>query len=210
MMRLSRLVATMLAVAAIGGCASSPTANFYTLSPEPPPTSIEPASINAASINSAEPRSRALSVVIGPVSVPEVVDRPQFVVRVAPNQVTIDEFARWAEPLKSEIPRTIARDLAILMSDARVSPVQQGADPVTAYRVRIDVLRFDSALGDAATIDVMWSVRPPNGAAVLTGRTVAREPVASKDYGALVAAHGRALETVSRDIAAAIRQASAQ
>jgi hypothetical protein len=34
--------------------------------------------------------------------------------------------------------------------------------------------------------------------------------VAEKDYGALVAAHSRALAAVSRDIAAAIRQASAQ
>jgi uncharacterized lipoprotein YmbA len=96
------------------------------------------------------------------------------------------------------------------MSDARVSPVPQSADPMAVYSVRIDVLRFESVLGDAATVDVLWSVRPPHGAAVLMGRTVAREPVTDKDYGALVAAHGRALVTVSRDIAAAIRQTSAQ
>jgi len=76
--------------------------------------------------------------------------------------------------------------------------------------VRVDVLRFDSAPGEAATIDALWTVRPPRQAALLTGRTVAREPVADKDCGALVAAHSRALAAVSQDIAAAIRWASAQ
>jgi hypothetical protein len=41
------------------------------------------------------------------VTVPDVVDRPQFVTRAGLNQVTINEFARWGEPLKGEIARVI-------------------------------------------------------------------------------------------------------
>ncbi|WP_408428189.1 hypothetical protein [Paraburkholderia fungorum] len=53
-------------------------------------------------------------------------------------------------------------------------------------------------------------MRPPGQAAALAGRTVAREAVANWESSTLVAAHSRALSAVSRDIAAAIRQACAQ
>ena len=84
---------TLLVVAATvgAGCAGSPP-QFYTLS------------ANGAA---APPAAPTYSVTVGPVSVPEIVDRPQFVVRVAQNQVELAEHARWAEPLKGAIPRVI-------------------------------------------------------------------------------------------------------
>ena len=58
---------------------------------------------------------------VGPVSVPEIVHRPQFVVSLAANQVEIAQQARWAEPLNRAIPRVIAAYLAYSLADARVS-----------------------------------------------------------------------------------------
>ena len=62
-----------------------------------------------------------ITVVIGAVTVPELVDRPQIVVRAGTNHVAIDEFARWAEPLKSQIPRVFVADLSQLLNSPRVS-----------------------------------------------------------------------------------------
>jgi hypothetical protein len=141
---------------------------------------------------------------VASVTVPELVDRPQFVIRVSDNQVKLDEYSRWADSLKSQIPRVVAADLAQYLQGARVSLIGQADDTAAAYHVRIDIQRFDGAPGEAATVEALWSVSPPKGAASLPGRTLAREQCSAADAGALAAAYSRALDAVSRDIAAAI------
>jgi len=193
MMRAAFFLMAWLTVGLLGGCGSTPQASFYTLSSEALRERVE--------------TGPAYGVVIDPVTVPEVVDRPQLVLRTASNQVTIAEQARWAEPLKTEIPRVVADNLAQLLEGARVTAYPQRAFPDTAYRVTIDVQRFDSALGDAATVQVSWTVRALKAGPTRSGSIVAREPVQGAGYAALVAAHGRALAAVSTQIADAIRAA---
>ncbi|WP_431824317.1 PqiC family protein [Burkholderia sp. F1] len=184
-------VAVALLAGLLGGCGSSPIARFYTLSPDATLTG--------------DGAAAPVHVVVNPVTVPELVDRPQIVTRVAGSQVSLDEFARWAEPLKTDIARVIAADVGRLLGSARVNVFDTGTDAAPAWRVRVDVMRFESTPGDSVTIEALWAVRPPGKAAALTGRSVAREPVQGPGYDALVAAHDRALGSVSRDIAAAIR-----
>jgi len=82
-----------LCVAAAAGCGSTPKAHFYTLSAVP-----------AAAGATAPSATAGYGVAVGPITVPEAVDRPQIVVRLSPSQVEISELHRWAAPLKSEIP----------------------------------------------------------------------------------------------------------
>jgi uncharacterized lipoprotein YmbA len=190
-MRSLLLTAMVLTLVLAGGCASSPKASFYTLSPERP-------------LEQADTRT-PVAITIGIVTVPDIVDRPQLVLRVDANQVALAEFDRWAEPLKSQIRRVIAADLALQFPGTLVSGYPQNVDPASTYVVSIDVQSFESAPGDAASITVLWSVRPPKLAVPMNGRTVAREPTGGAGDEVLVAAHSRALATVSRDIAAALR-----
>ena len=195
MMRSRTLLITLLTATVLVGCGASPQARFYTMSPGATP---ERADSKAPFI-----------VAIGAVSIPDMIDRPQIVTRAGTNQVTINEFARWAEPLKSEIPRVIAGNLMQMLSGASVYTYPQSANVKADYRVLLDVQHFDSALGDAATLEVLWSVQPTKGGELKTGRAVVREPTGAdkgdKAYDALVAAHSRALKAVSHDIAAAIQ-----
>jgi uncharacterized lipoprotein YmbA len=179
------------AFALVSGCASSPQSNFYTLSPE------------LATDTSSAGRSPK-AIVVSPVSVPEVVDRPQFVLRVNENKVSLDEFARWADPLKSQIGRVIAADLALQFSSTLVYSNPGALDLASTCQVTVDVQSFESTPGESAALSALWSVKPQKGAPI-SGRTVVREPIASGGYDALVAAHSRALSALSRDIATAIR-----
>ena len=182
--------AALLAAAALAGCGSSPKVNFYTLSTDAaPPQAAAPA---------------PYSVAIGAVTIPDAVDRAQFVVRTGPNQVTVNEFEVWAGSLKTEIPRIVAGNLAQLLAGASVFAYPQGGD--ADCKVLLDVRRFESAPGEAATIEVQWTVQTAKGAS-RNGRSVVREATAGTGYDALAAAHSRALAVVSRDIAAAVRAA---
>ncbi len=179
------------AVAVLAGCGSPPKERFYTLS----------AAGIAAKATAAEARDH---VVVGPVTLPEVVDRPQLVVRIGANEVAILEQHRWAEPLKSEIPRLIARTLSQLLGTSRVSAYPESASQEAGLRVAVDILRFDAAPGIEVTIEALWSVRRLPGGKPTMGKSVVREPIAGEGYDTVVAAYGRALATLSHDIAQAV------
>jgi uncharacterized lipoprotein YmbA len=139
---------------------------------------------------------------VGPVSIPAAVDRLQFVVRAAPNRVDIDEFNRWDAPLNDAIAQAVGGDLVRLLGTPNVAAAPN-FDP--AYRVTIDVQRFESVLGQSALVEAVWTVRRTAGGETRSGRTVAREAVQGDGFEALAAAHSRALAKMSGDIAIAIR-----
>jgi uncharacterized lipoprotein YmbA len=181
---------TLLAVAILAwGCGSTPASRFYTLS-------ATPAASPAAMVSD-------LSVAVGPVSVPPAVDRPQMVVTLNSNQVRLDELNRWASPLASDIARVVAENLVSMLGTPQVtlSPQMPNVD----YRAAIEVQRFESAPGEAATLDALWTVSRDADGRARTGRTTAREAAVDKTYDALTAAHSRAVARLSQDIADAVR-----
>jgi uncharacterized protein len=181
----------MIASTLFAGCATSPASRFYTLSP--------------VQVAEPQPGVKPVAIAIDPVSVPDLVDRPQIVSTLDANRVSIDEFARWADPLKSQIARVLAADLTQLIPGSIVSVYPQRVSD-NAYRVSVDVQSLDSTAGGAVTLAVIWSVRPPKGNAV-DGRTVVRETTGGPGYDALVNAHSRALASVAKEIAAATQSA---
>lgn len=192
-MRRSRagLTTLCLAVALLAGCSRSPRVTYYTLNTVAPGEKAAPA---------------ALSVAIGPITLPGLVDQPLLVVRTGPNQVDIQELRRWAEPLKGEVPRIIAADLALLLPESRISAYPQSTGMDADYRVQIDIQRFELSATEGATLDVLWSVRHTKGDSTpKSGRSVATEPAGAAGFDALVAAQSRALAAVSRDLAQALR-----
>jgi hypothetical protein len=191
--RLAQVIAIAVVAAALAGCATAPS-RFYTLD-------------STATADATAPTAR-YAVMVGPVFVPAAVDRPEFVVQVTPNRVEIDEFNRWAAPLGDAVARAIAGDLAVLLgtSDVAVAPL---ANFRPAYRVSINVQRFESAPGKSVLIDAAWTVHGTTDGDVRSGRTVSSEAVQGPGFDALAAAHSRALVAVSADIAAAIRAAAA-
>jgi len=192
---MTRHLAWSLAIAVVAsGCGGSPMSRFYTLD------AVAPAA-GAAMANT--------SIVVGPVTVPTAVDRPQLVLQAGPNRVAVDEFNRWAGPLGESIATTVAGNLSVLLGTPRVvaGPIP-GFDP--AYRVTIDVQRFESTPGTDVLVDAVWIVHTTAGGATRTGRTVAREATSGAGIDAVAAAHSRAVARVSTDIAVAIRAAAAR
>ncbi len=147
---------------------------------------------------------------VGPISLPEVVDRPQLVVRSGPNKVTLIDEHRWAESLKGEIPRVIAENLSRLLATGQVWAYPQNVTGPFDYRVLVDIQRFESTPGQIAAIDALWTIQRPSkeGVVLKSGRSTVQQPIAGQEYDALVSAHSRALAAISGEIAEAIRSFS--
>lgn len=184
-----RLASSLLVALAVAGCGATKPARFYTLEALATATGAPPA---------------ACAVVVGPVTIPPALDRPQLVVQVAPNRVEIDEFDRWAAPLSDGIAAAVAGNLAVLLGTAEVA-VGGGGGFVPTHTVSLAVQRFASVPGKEVEVDVLWSVRRTSGGDPRPGRTTVHEPVRGPDVDAIAAAHSRALATVSADVAAAVR-----
>jgi uncharacterized lipoprotein YmbA len=192
MRRIAPLCALCALAVLAAGC-STPSSHLYTLSRAPAP---------AAAAAAPMPN---VTVVVGPVSIPAIVDLPQIVVSTGANSVTLDEFNRWASPLQSNISRVVAENLVTLLGTPRVSQFQQSLNLDADFRVAIEVQSFDSAPGDAATLNAVWVVRRTKDGKAQTGRTSVREPTGAAGYDALAAAHSRALARMSQEIADVIR-----
>ncbi len=190
MRRLSAIAIPCMVVILAAGCGSTPSSRFYTLSATPAPGAGMPSD---------------LSLAVGPVTIPAVIDRPQIVVSAGPNQVRLDEFNRWASPLQSNISRVVADNLAAILGTPRVSLFPQTMSAAADYRVAILVQSFDSAPGEAATLDAVWTVSRAKDGKSQTGRTAVREAAPQGGFDGLAAAHSRALARLSRDIADAIQ-----
>jgi len=170
------------------GCASSPS-QYYTLS---------------ARTSAASPPAAAsiLTIIVGPVTIPTIVDMPQIVISKGANQVAADQFNLWASPLRNNIALVVCANLSAQLGRPNVSSVLRvDAD----YRVEIDVQVFESIPGEAAHLSSMWTVRRVKDGRTYIGHTDTREASPEKSYQALAAAHSRALDNLSANIADAIR-----
>lgn len=176
-------------------CGSSPQVHYYTLSSERPSLKTLP-----------EGAAPPYAVAVGPVSVPATVDRPQFVIQVAPNRVALVDDHRWAEPLKEGIAHAMASDLSAVLG-VRAAVFPQDSLAGVKYRVAVDIRNFVSVPHQAVSIEAWWTVYGP-GDKVKFGRSVVREP-ANGGYEDLAAAHGRAVQAISRDVAAAVQNLEA-
>lgn len=175
------------------GCTPSVTLNHYTLS-------------SHAIRDSKTPQTEAFaqSVGLGPVTLPEMVDRPQLVLRTSAHRVVLAETHRWAGPLRIELARVLADNLAALLGSRSIPSYPQRGAEHADVRVSVDVQRFESILGKTATIAAIWTVQWANGTQRTDSASV-QEPISDESYDALVAAHSRALMTLSQNIASTIR-----
>ncbi len=140
----SRLGIGLAALASLGGCLS-PHENFYTLDavrPTPPQT------------------GPLVTIVVGPVALPPLVDRPQLVVREGDNKVKVLEQERWATPLKESLPRLLADELSQRLPDRRFVAAGSRAIAATGGRLVVDFTRFDVTEVSGAHVRAHWIYRP--------------------------------------------------
>lgn len=178
-----------LLLISLTACGGSPPTRFYTLAP-------------LVGLPTA-PNALPTSLHINPVSLPETVDRPQLVMAVDRHQVRLLENHRWAESLKSAIPRIIADNLSRLLATDRVSWHPHPSPHQADYRITVDFRRFEGA-SDQVTIDALWSISRAGNQPPIAGRSLISQPLADSSPEALAAAYSQALAAMSNDIAHAV------
>ena len=187
------LIATTLT-----GCLGSSTpSTFYML------RSLESA---ASEKTSPLKSNKAVSVLLGPISLPGYLDRTQMVTLAGKHQLDMYEFSRWAESLKEGFYRVLQEDLSTLLGTPAVYRYDRGNFATAGYQLIIDVSRFDAVSGGEAVLKAFWTLRcKETDTAGITRQFVFRTPVSGVGFPGLVNAQNDTLSAFSREIAKTIR-----
>jgi uncharacterized lipoprotein YmbA len=184
-----------LFVVILTGCASSPSSKFYQLTPVQ----------NKTSVTRDVFPDQNLTIGIGPVRVPDYLDRPQIVTRSGKNELKLSEFDRWAGSLEHDVNRVLVEDISSLLPADRFfvvrwTPYLESQVPAS-YRVEVLVERFEGTLDDSVLLKAQWAVFAKDKHLLLKKEAEIREEMNGSSYESLVVAMSSALERLSQEIA---------
>ena len=142
---------------------------------------------------------------VGPIRVPEYLDRRTIIIRNSRNEFEIAEVSQWAEPLGDTFARVLADNLAVLLGTPRVAVFPWRSSMPVDCQVAVQVAQFDGMLGGPVALRAHWQVYSGDGRKILdAGYSLLEEKAQDTTIDALVSAESRAAERFSREIADAM------
>ena len=187
---------------ACAGCASTPPSKFYQLSPAKSQAKHEAV------------KEGAVTVAVGPLRLPDYLDRPQIVTRSGRNELHMAEFDRWAGSLDDDVIMVLVENIADLLPADRYfvtkwTPIVE-TQLSSLYWVELFVQRFEGTPGGSVVLKAQWGLFSKDKRLILKRQADITEPVNGGGYDALVGAMSKALEKLSHDIAEGIMSVNAE
>jgi uncharacterized lipoprotein YmbA len=139
---------------------------------------------------------------LGPITIPDIFDRPQIVTRPQPNRIDLAEFDRWGGDLNRDLSRVLAQNLmSRLNTDSILSHPWSSSDNPD-FQVAVQVFRFDGEVGQVARLEGVWRLMDgAEGCELATHHFRFDESPAGSGYPEFVSAMSRAVAKLSQEIA---------
>ena len=179
----------------LSGCRSiTPSVSYSILNPSTD-ASMSP-------VDSDDHRSKTVGV--NPIELPGYLNRVQMVKRTGPNQLEVSSRHRWADYPDRMIQRVFGDNLQMLMADARVYSAPWPAGFKPDVTVDVTFLELIGTTDKKMLLSATWTIIG-NGDPSPPHRTSLSETISGAGFDDLAAAHSRALESLSRDVAESLR-----
>ena len=141
---------------------------------------------------------------LGPIRMPDYLNRSHIVTRGVDAEMHVDEFSRWSEPLTTSLLRIVSADVDNLLQGVVVVvfPYEPFVRNQVNYRLIGDINRFDADDSGKVVLEVQWGIADADGGVVVPVRRNRYQTQTSiaDDTSAVVAAMNDALALFSRDI----------
>jgi uncharacterized protein len=186
------LFACAMSLALAGCLGSSRPSRFYTLAP-----------LQIRNGQGGTPPDATLA--IGPVEIPESIDRPQIVTRTGANELVVAEFDRWGGSLDSEISGALVATVRDRLASQQIavapwrSAILSGVGP--SYRAAVSVSRFDGIPGQSVVLQGRWELIGQSGESLGVREATVTEKTDGAGYDALVAAMQKVLVRFGQQMA---------
>ena len=186
----------MIFVLGLSGCLSIPTSRtpqFYTLSAAGDPASQK---LKIAS---------DVIIGVGPIKIPNYLDRPQIVTRDKNKMLQFAQFDRWGEALDTGLARLIREDLTVMLPQAKLTLYPWNPSIAVKYQVVVEIVQLDSELDQNMDLVVQWTIIDvQNSKALVIKRSEFHQPIIPQNYLGLTQMLSTACASLSSQIAEAL------
>jgi uncharacterized protein len=142
---------------------------------------------------------------VGPVKIPEYLDRPQMVTINKEKMIKVNELDRWAESLDLGMARLIREDLTIMLPGAKLTMYPWNLMIAVKYQVVVEVIQLDSELDRGMFLAVQWTVIDlQNSKTVMIKRSEFHRPIVPQNYSGLAQTLSSECASLSSQIAGAL------
>jgi uncharacterized protein len=142
---------------------------------------------------------------LGPIHIPEYLNRPQMIVAITDNQYQLSENHRWAERLDQNIALALFKALPRLVGTDRIVRYPWSQQQVVDYQVGIDILEFNVDASGRSRLIAQWFVKPKDKPAI-DKRSEYQFPASTTDYAVMVKAQSQCLTKLGEEIALTLRR----
>jgi hypothetical protein len=182
---------------ALSGCMSvsnSPTPRFYML--------------QAVGENQVSKKINIASeavIGVGPVKIPEYLDRPQIVTQDKEKMLKLAQFDRWGESLDLGMARLIRENLTVMLPEAKFTSYPWNSSIPVKYQVIVEIVQLDSELDKDLFLVAQWLVIGTQDAnTMIIKSSEFRQPIIPQNYSGLAKTLSMACASLSSEIADAL------
>ena len=176
------------------GCGTSPNPLYYRLSSIP------------ARSDSVDSR-HSVYIRVGPVTIPEELDRSPIVTQTGTNTVNLAEYHRWAGDLQRDIGRVLGENLSVLLPTSHITLDTEVSMQPIDLRITVNIREFGGQLEGPVKLVADWSiVRVTDKKSIAARRSVLDEMSDAPVYSGFVAAQSRLLARLSQILANEVKK----
>jgi len=181
----------------ISGCISipnSPTSRFYMLS-----------IVDENQVSKKIDLASNMVIGVGPVKIPEYLNRPQMVTLSKEKMLQIAQFDRWGESLDLGVASLIREDLTVMLPKAKLTLYPWNSSVVVKYQVIAEIVQLDSELNGDMSFVVQWMIIDvQNSKVMIIKRSAFHQPIIPPNYSGLAKTLSSACASLSSQIAEAL------
>ncbi|CAN0586828.1 unnamed protein product, partial [Ectocarpus sp. 12 AP-2014] len=149
-----------------------------------------------------------VSVGVGPITMPEYLDRAEIVTRNGPTSLNIDNLARWGGSLTNNFQMVLGESLSTHLGTDRIHLYPWTTSDTLRYQIAVQVNAFEARANGQVVLDTRWTVlNPESNGVIRMGRSVLTETLpqaadGTPDYAEISTAMSRLTDRLGSEIAA--------
>ncbi|MDA8869460.1 PqiC family protein [Methylophilaceae bacterium] len=141
---------------------------------------------------------------LGPIRLPEYLDRFQMVVAVSENKYKLIDGHRWAEKLDQNISLALFKTLPAQLGTDRMIRYPWPQRPGVDFQVKIDILELNIDQNGQSQMIAQWSIKSKDEI-ILNKRSTFTAQASTTDIDKMVQAQSECLTKLGQEVAANLK-----
>lgn len=131
----------------ITGCSQTKPSRYYVLSP------IK----DTAPLSASDPNKKYI-IGVGPIKFPKYLTRSQIIHFSGNNEIIVDEYNRWAEPVAQNVTRVLRTNLIKLLPSSYAIGYPWERALNVHYQLMLDIHQFEAGPDGTVTLNAHWTI----------------------------------------------------